>query len=200
MKKIDIILSLITGAGIAGLIIWLLRNSQIQIALPYSIVFLIIIFPIVSLACLWIAYLIGKKFIFVFQLAKFILIGALFAIFDLSILNVLMDYFGITAGTAYMIFVAVSFIITTSVKYVADKFWAFEKTEKEQMGMEFGKFFIITVISGGIQVIIASLIVNVIGPQFGLLPLVWANIGKIGGIIIASVWNFICYKFIVFKK
>jgi len=200
MKRIDVILSLITGLGIAVLITWLLRSSQGHIPAFYLIVLLVIIFPILSLVGLWIAYSIGKKFIFVFQLAKFILIGALFAIFDLFILNALMDYFGVTAGTAYTIFVAVSFIVTTSVKYIADKFWAFEKTEKEQMGTEFGKFFIITVISGGIQVIIASAIVNIIGPQFGILPLVWANIGKIGGIAVASVWNFICYKFIVFKK
>lgn len=200
MKKIDVILSLITGVGIAGLLIWLMKSSHIQMPLPYLIVLLVIIFPIFSLFCLWIAFLIGKKFIFVFQLAKFLLIGALFAIFDLFILNALMDYFGITEGTAYTIFVAVSFIITTSVKYIADKFWAFEKTEKEQMGAEFGKFFIITVISGVIQVGVASLIVNIIGAQFGISHLVWANIGKIGGIIIASAWNFVCYKFIVFKK
>jgi putative flippase GtrA len=49
-------------------------------------------------------------------------------------------------------------------------------------------------------VAIASFIVNVIGPQFGISSLIWANIGKIGGIIGAFIWNFLGYKFIVFKK
>jgi len=68
------------------------------------------------------------------------------------------------------------------------------------MGTEFSQFFVITLISGGIHVGVASLVVNVIGSQFGVSPFVWATVGKILGITVASVWNFLGYKFIVFKK
>lgn len=198
MKKIDIILALVTGEAVAWLFVWLIKNSAINI--PYLSWILPISFPLLSLFCLWVAYLIGKKYIFVFQLAKFILIGAIFALFDLLILNSLMRWFGITEGIRYSIFVGVSFVIATSIKYVADKYWAFEKTEKAGVGIEFGSFFIVTLISGGIQVGVASLIVNIIGPMFGMSALVWANVGKILGITVASAWNFLGYKFIVFKK
>jgi len=198
MKKIDIILSLITGLGVGILFSWLVKNSEINI--PFLNWILPIFFPFFSLFCLWIAYSIGKKFIFVFQLAKFLLIGALFALFDLIILNGLMKWFGIAEGTKYSIFVGVSFVIATTVKYVADKYWAFEKKEGSDIRKEFIGFFIITLISGGIQVGIASLIVNIVGPMFGMSSLAWANVGKIGGIVVASAWNFIGYKFIVFKK
>jgi putative flippase GtrA len=72
--------------------------------------------------------------------------------------------------------------------------------EKEKMGVEFSQFFIVTVISGGIHIIIASFVVNTIGPQFGASSFIWANIGKILGITVASIWNFLGYKFFVFKK
>lgn len=198
MKKIDIILSLITGEGVALLFIWFIKESGGEGGVLYWL--LPILFPFLTLFCLWIAYLIGKKFLVIFQLAKFILIGAFFALIDLLVLNFLMVYFNATKGNPYLLFVTVSFIFATCLKYTADKFWAFEKTEKDQMGSEFGKFFIVTLISAGIQIGIAGLIVNKIGVQFGINPLVWGNLGKIAGIIIASTWNFIGYKFIVFKK
>jgi putative flippase GtrA len=49
-------------------------------------------------------------------------------------------------------------------------------------------------------VAVASLVVNSIGIKFGLTPLLWANVGKIAGIAVASIWNFLGYKFVVFKK
>ena len=198
MKKIDIILSLITGEGLACLFIWFVKKSAFHLGFLYWI--LPIFLPILTLFALWIAYLIGKRFLFVFQLAKFIVIGAFFALIDLLVLNFLMIYFNATVGTPYLIFVTISFFVATCLKYIADKFWAFEKTKKTQLGSEFGKFFIVTLISAVIQIEIANLVVNKIGPQFGMDALVWANMGKIASIAVASLWNFIGYKFIVFKK
>lgn len=197
MKKTDIILSLVTGEGVALLFIWFFKKTAIEVAfLNWG---LIVFFPILALIALWISYLIGKKFLVVYQLGKFLLIGALFALFDLVILNSLMGYFGITEGTDYSIFVAISFVVVTTIKYIADKFWAFEKKGREQAVTEFWKFFIVTLISGGIQIGVASLVVNIIGAPVDVSSLVWANIGKILGIIIASAWNFLGYKFVVFK-
>lgn len=201
MKKIDIILALITGEGVAWLFIWLIKNSP-NIDLPFLYWLLPISFPILAIFGIWISYLIGKRFLVVYQLAKFLLIGAFFAIFDLIILNILLEYFGISRGDAvkYAVFVTTSFVIVTTVKYVADKYWAFEQSEKKQMRAEFSKFFIITLISGGIQLLVASLIFGIFAPLLGMTELVGANVGKILGIVVASVWNFIGYKFIVFKK
>jgi len=200
MKKIDIILALITGEGVAWLFVWLIKNSP-NINLPFLYWLLPISFPILAVSGIWISYLIGKRFLVIYQLSKFLLIGAFFAIFDLIILNILLEYFGISQeeGVKYAIFVATSFVIATTVKYAADKYWAFEKASREQMGLEFGKFFVITLISGGIQVGVASLIFAFAPVLFGMTGLVAGNIGKIGGIVVASAWNFVGYKFIVFK-
>lgn len=198
MKKIDIILALIIGEAVAWLFLGFFKSYGIEVR--YLNWILTVSFPILALIGLWVCYLIGKRFVFVFQLGKFLLMGALATLIDLGILNLLMGVFEITAGLAYSVLVATSFVFATTVKYFGDKFWAFEKTEKEKMGREFTQFFFITLISGGIHVGIASVVVNIIGPQFGISPLNWANIGKILGIIGAFAWNFLGYKFIVFKK
>ena len=111
-----------------------------------------------------------------------------------------MSFTKITGGALYSVFVGASFIVATLIKYSGDKFWVFEKMEKKGISKEFSQFFIITLISGAIHIGIASIVVNYIGPQFDISAVVWANIGKIIGIICASVWNFFGYKFVVFKK
>lgn len=200
MKKIDIIFALLIGEVLAWFFYGILENLELEIEIKFLKWLLVLLMPILSLMGLWICYLIGKRFLFVFQLGKFLLMGALATIIDIGILNVLMNFFKITAGIFYSLFVSISFVIATTIKYFGDKFWAFQKMETEKMGREFTQFFIITLISGVIHVAIASFIVNVIGPQFGISSLIWANIGKIGGIIGAFIWNFLGYKFIVFKK
>lgn len=198
MKKIDIILSLITGEGVAWLFIWLIQNS------PLNLVFLTyllpILFPVLAVIGIWIAEMIGKKFLFVYQLAKFLLVGAFFAIFDLIILNLLITWLGITKEEIikYIIFVTISFIIATTFKYFANKYWAFEQKEKERMEKEFTQFFVITVFSLIIQTVFASLSFKVF-TNF-VSPILAGNLGKILGIGIASIWNFLGYKFLVFKK
>jgi len=199
MKKIDIILAAITGEGVAWLFVWLLKNSPLN--LPILNIILPIFFPILAIFAIFIAEIIGRKYLFVYQLAKFALVGAFFAVFDLILLNLLMGYFGITKEQVlkYALFVAISFTIVTTFKYFANKFWAFEKIEKERMEKEFGVFFLITAISGIIQVGVASFSFKIL-VSFGFSSLLSGNLGKILGITIASGWNFLGYKFLVFKK
>jgi len=42
-------------------------------------------------------------------------------------------------------------------------------------------------------------VVNIVGPQFGLNAKIWANMGAVAGTLFVMVWNFLGYKFIVFK-
>lgn len=198
MKKIDIIISLVTGFGVGILFAYFAKD--LGAAIPFFGIILPIFLAVLSVFLLWLSYLVGKRFIFVFQLAKFVLIGALFALFDLVILDRLLQWYDITEGAKYSLFVGVSFIIATAAKYVFDKYWAFEKKEGSDAKKEFIGFFVVTILSGFIQIGIATFVVNVVGPQFGMSKLGWAYVGKLVGIVIASAWNFIGYKFIIFKK
>ncbi|MDD2731654.1 MAG: GtrA family protein [Candidatus Pacebacteria bacterium] len=202
MKKSDIVISFLIGEIVALYFISFLKDIPFFQTGITALVLksLPIVFPLLSVFCLWIAYLIGKKILFVFQLAKFCLIGALATIFDLGTLALFISLTSTASGLGYSFFKGVSFIIATIAKYFADKFWAFEKKETHNMTKEFTQFFIVTIIGLAINVGAASFIVNQIGPQFGLPSNAWANIGGIGAVFITFIWNFIGYKFIVFKK
>ncbi len=197
MKRIDIVLALVTGEITAWFFYYLLKD--VASGIPYFQWILAVSFPILAVMGIWISWWLGKRFVWIFQLAKYLLIGVLATITDLGVLNFLMLASGVTFGLWYSVFKGISFIVATCAKYFGDKFWAFEKMEKKGIGKEFGQFFIVTLIGLGLNVGMASLVVNMIGPQFGLSGTLWANIGGIAAAFGVTAWNFIGYKFIVFK-
>ena len=198
MKRIDIILALITGEAVAWLIFGLVRGYGLEIRFLSWV--LAVFLPILAVISLWICYLIGKKILWVFQAAKFLLIGVWATLVDLGVLNFLMWISGLAGGWAFNVFKGISFLVATFAKYWGNKFWAFEKMEKAGMGREITQFYVVTLVGLGINVGVASLIVNTVGIQFGMPPKIWANIGAIIAALVAAGWNFIGYKFIVFKK
>lgn len=198
MKKIDIILALITGEVVAWLFLNMFKGIEALAGIKALGWILPIAFPIMAVIGLWITYLIGKKYLFVFQLGKFCLAGAFFTVIDVGLLDVLVLLSGFNSGLIYSLFKGISFIIATIVKYVGSKFWVFEGSGGE-LGTQIGKFFLVTAIGFGINVGVASLVVNIIGPQFSLTSKIWANAGAIIATFVAMTWNFIGYKFIVFK-
>ena len=200
MKRIDIILALIIGEVTAWFFYGILKDLEAGWNIRFLPWILAILFPILSLIGIWISWFLGKKFLWIFQAAKYLLMGVLATMVDLGILNLLMLASGAASGILYSVFKGISFIVATCSKYFGDKFWAFEKMERTGMGREFGQFFLVTLIGFGINVGIASLVVNLIGPQFGLSAKLWANVGGIVAAVSAAAWNFIGYKFIVFKK
>jgi putative flippase GtrA len=60
------------------------------------------------------------------------------------------------------------------------------------------QFFIISLIGMGIQAGIASAWVGLV--ETSVSASIWANVGLFLGTTISMVWNFLGYKFIVFKK
>jgi putative flippase GtrA len=198
MKKIDIVLAIITGEIVAWSFYGILKTAKIDIGLLALILF--ILFPLITLFCLWIAFLIGRKFLFVFQVAKFVLVGVLATIVDLGAFSGLILISGIAAGFYASVFKGITFIAATGSKYFLDKFWAFEKMEKTGMGKEFSQFFIVTLIGFAANVGLFSFINNNIGPQFGIETKLWANLAALSAAVLTAAWNFFAYKFIVFKK
>jgi putative flippase GtrA len=205
IKKADIISPLVIGEIIALIALIILNYpSKLTFALP-SFVFawskyLPLILPLLCLLGIYVAKLLVGRIPVLFQLAKFVLVGASNTFVDLGILNILMLITGVFGGVAYSLFKAISFICSVINSYFWNKFWTFEKKETKVGLSEFGKFFVIAGIGFFLNVGIASLVVNIIGPQFGLAKEVWANVGAFLAILVVFMWNFSGYKFIVFKK
>ncbi len=197
MKKKDAIISLAIGLLIGIFLFFILKNVGIEIANSWTIP---IILPFLALLGMFTVSILGKKFITILQMGRFLLVGALNTFIDLGVLNILILLSGITAGLWFSAFKSVSFLVATINSYFWNKHWTFGKGGNAFAGKEFSKFVVVTAIGMLVNVGIASLIVNVIGVQFGVSEKMWATIGAVTASFFAWAWNFLSSKFIVFKS
>ena len=204
MKKTDILASIIIAELDAWFIILIIKNLEKDIAFPPLISLLIkfspLILPVLAVLGLFVASWLRKKVLSLFQLYKFVLAGSLNTFIDIGILSLLMYVFGIYAGLGFSLFKAISFIAATTNSYLWNKFWTFRKPKAVKPEKEFFQFFIISVFGFAINLGTASVIVNAIGPQFSFSLAAWGIIGGIAAAFAGLTWNFLGYKFIVFKK
>lgn len=200
MKKSDIIYPLIIGEAIALIFLGISSSLNLPPIVNNLAKYFPLILPLLSVFGIFIASFLGRKIPVLFQLAKFVLVGALNTFVDLGVLNLLMFVFSVSIGWLYSIFKAISFTCSVVHSYFWNKFWTYGKKETGVEAKELGKFFLIAGIGFILNVGIASFVVNIIGPQFGLSLKIWANIGAIIATVCVFMWNFLGYKFLVFKK
>jgi len=201
-RKSDILASLIIAEADALLLLFILKTIKVQLPpiLAPFLPFLPLILPFLALFYIFVGSLFKKRFSAVFQFFKFTLTGSLNTFIDFAVLNLLIQAFQLASGWYFSFFKIISFSCSAVNSYFWNKFWTFKKKETKVGTKEFSQFYLITGISFLINVGLASLIVNVIGPQFGLSETLWANVGALGGVLGAFIWNFLGYKFIVFKS
>lgn len=157
------------------------------------------------------------------QVLKFVIVGVLNTFVDLAILNFLIWVSGVgESGITYTIFKAVSFTAAVVNSYYFNRIWVFRGDQTKQVGTEFSKFIVISVVGAVVNVGVATLVVtfeegmvafihmiplisptydwfvttlvNLTSPDFAVWPTVAALFGTLAGL----VWNFLGYKFIVF--
>ncbi|MFH0792387.1 MAG: GtrA family protein [bacterium] len=196
MNKKDIVIAAIIGEICSWLILVIIKNLQVEFAYSWM---LIIIFPILCVVGIIFAMIISKKIPMVYQVAKFVLVGGFNTLMDMGILNLLIWIFQISSGIYYTAFKSLSFIIAVINSYFWNRIWTF-KREGSANVKEFGQFIAVSLVGFIINVGVASLVVNVIGPRFGLNAGMWANVGAFLAALVGMTWNFVGYKFIVFKK
>jgi len=136
---------------------------------------------------------------FYIQFIKFLLVGLLNTGIDFGVLNLLMFSTGITSGFYYSIFKAISFTCSVINSYILNKRWTFQRG-KDIKKKEFSKFFTISLISFGVNISVASILVNDVGPIGRISPYVWANISALVAAGFTTLINFFGYKYLVFRE
>lgn len=194
LKK-DLVGSVIIGFAAAALSLIVINNLSIPIAnwVPF------IVFPFLTISGILVGRFLGNKLPILYKFVKFGEAGGLNWLVDFGVLNLLILVTGISSGIYYSVFKGASFVVATGNSYAWNKKWVFESKEKK-VGGELTRFLIITVLGMALNVLIATSIVF-FGPKVfeGIDSKVWANLAAAIGSLLAMAWNFIMYKFWVFK-
>jgi len=195
IKKIDTIFALIAGLAVGFVFNDFFAGYNIDGVLKWAV---LLSLPVISAICLQVAFLIGKKLMFVFQASKFLLTGAFADVIDIKVFQVL-ALFGIASPSVLK---TISFLIATIIKYWGNKHWTFKEhgegscAQAGKINSEVVHFFIVTLVGLAINVASFSFFVKI---ETGMPPVIWTELSIIFAALVAALWNFISYKFIVFK-
>lgn len=195
----DILFGAINGLIFGVLLPVVLKNMNIAISTNMSFV-IAIAFTVLAAIGVAIGYFLSKYIRIIFQIAKFGCVGAANFAVDIGILNLLIFVFGTAVGVAYIVFKVISFTFAVTNSYIWNKIWTFKKTDTKETGKEFGQFIMISVIGLILNAAVAGFLVIVIGPLGGIKVKTWASVSAAIASICVMAWNFIGYKFWVFKK
>lgn len=134
------------------------------------------------------------------QFAKFVVIGVVNTGLDFLVLNFEMLVTGISQGPGMLAQNAVSFSVATINSYYFNKRWAFQDDSQKKQGHKFSQFLIVSLIGLVINSTTVFLVTSSFAPLFGISPILWANLAKVAATGLSLIWNFVGYKFFVFKK
>lgn len=195
----DVFFGAINGLIFGALLPVVLKNMNVAISFNKGVM-VAIFFTVLAAVGIWIGYLLSKIFPFFFQFAKFGAIGVANFAVDIGILNLLIFATGMAVGLPYTVFKVISFSFAVTNSYLWNKFWAFKKENTKEAGKEFLGFISVSVVGLILNALIASILVNVVGPLGGIGVKTWASVAAAFASVCVMLWNFVGYKFWVFKK
>ena len=199
-NRTDIIASIVIGEVAAILMVLIGRALALPAGISSVLKFLPIVFPLATFAAMAVGTWAGRRIPVVYQLTKFALVGGQNFLIDLGILNLLIAASGVSEGFAASVWKAIAFLVAVSSSFFWNKFWTFRSLSTERAGAQFAEFLVVSGIGLGINVAVFAFINDGLGPQGGASPELWASAAAVGAAVAGLAWNFVGYKFIVFRR
>ncbi len=183
--------------------LFLVVFSFLKISFLYEKIAALVLLPILWAAGVWFGDFLGARVKpFFSQFGRYAAAGFLSTAIDFSVLNFTSYLTGVTAGVIIGWVNAPGFLIAVVNGYLWNKLWVFKDYDGNNLFRDFPKFFAVGV--GGLvinSVLIIALttyapvsIIAAVGPSR------WLNVAKFIANIAVLIWNFLGFKFIVFKK
>lgn len=132
------------------------------------------------------------------QIYKFVLTGFLNTGIDIGLFALITWYLGIYHGLGAAIINIFTFLIANVNSFFWNKYWVFQQKQKNYI-LEYLKFLSTSLVALGIHTVVIYLGTTLIEPIW-VNEQLWALGAKIIAVALSLIWNFIGYKFIVFKK
>lgn len=196
MSKNDLLLSVAATYLIAIFLLPTLLNTDVFSKIPFQYAAVFLIFPVLVVIGMAFASFVGKKIGFLWQVAKFGLVGVLNTAIDFGILNFLISITGITAGRGIIAMNTLSFSIAVINSYFWNKEWVFPGRKKSN----FMLFLIVSFIGIGINSGVVYTLTTFVPPVIVSSDTLWANLAKVLATGLSLIWNFLGYKLLVFKE
>lgn len=147
---------------------------------------------------LWVGDLIGRKYVWVWQFAKYGAVGSMAAATNFGMLNLLSLLTGVFSGVLIIVFNIAAFAVTVTNAYFWHKFWSFGQDSKPRL-IQFSRYLAVTISSAVIDSLIVYFFTTFIEAPGGLSPADWENIGKAIAVVPVVIFNFLGYRFFVFR-
>jgi len=197
MTKKDLYASLVIGAAVGLLVQPILSNIVTSIHLTIlTRIGIFVLFALFAPFALWLCSLVGKVWRAFYQFGQFAAVGTLNSFIDIGIFN--LETFLYAAPISIPIFAvlkAISFLFATTNSFFWNRNWTFGSKDKVNAGEVTG-FYTVALIGWGLNVFVATLVKSA-GPE----TKVWIDVvSPIAGILVTFAWNFLGYKYFVFKK
>jgi putative flippase GtrA len=129
---------------------------------------------------------------------RFGIVGVANTAINFGVLNVLIAATGINRGYPFALLQAAAFAAALFNSYMWNSHWSFENS-KARSGREFAVFFLVTVVGLILNSLTGYVVTTHVAPFAGVNPTQWANVANLAGTLIAAVWDFLGFKFIVFR-
>ena len=199
MKRNDVVAILIIGEAVAWFLLPVFKNIGLELGVFKYV--LPVGMPAAALAGLYVFYLLARLWRAVFfEIGKFVSVGVLNTLIDFGILNLLSYIFAIHSGPAIALFNAVSFSAAVVNSYFWNKFWTFRVGASDEGAKDFVQFVFVSLIGLGLNTGIVYSLTTLVGAPEDVSPALWENIAKAIAIPVNLTWNFLGYKFWVFKS
>ena len=175
----------------------------LQISFLYKNLIALVLIPILWAAGVWFGDFLGARVKpFFSQFGRYAAAGFLSTTIDFSVLNLTSYLTGVTTGIIVGWVNAPGFLIAVVNGYLWNKLWVFKDYDKEGLFHDFPKFFAVGL--GGLIInstlIIALTTYAPVSIVAAVGPSKWLNVAKFIANIAVIIWNFLGFKFIVFKK
>ncbi|MEK7631099.1 MAG: GtrA family protein [Patescibacteria group bacterium] len=203
MFKKDYLYAAVIGLVTAFFGRLLLINNEVTLAyggfsLPLWSLFIIL--PIAE----FVAYIIASKLfshiLFLKQLGRFGIVGLMNVCVDIGIATTLRRAYEIDPKSAEMLpILVVASAIAIINSYFWQRMWTFAE-KAPPSSKEFIAFVVVTLVGLGLNTVVSVAIIHGVGALDALSADRILTISKIAATAVSLFWNFLGYKFIVFKE
>jgi putative flippase GtrA len=199
MKRVDALASLFIGGMAAVLMLAVSRNLLLPPAVTQHLTSFLLAFPLLTLAAIAIGSFLGRRVRVLYQFTKYALVGGLNFLVDLGVLNLLIALTDTSQGVYASTLKAISFLVAMTWSFFWNKFWTFGTHSATRAGRQFVGFFVVSAIGLLINVAAFAAINNHAALGGDIPPRTWANVAAAGAAVTSILWNFLGYKFVVFR-